>query len=269
MDMFETYLTKFIDFGINVLVALIILFVGRMIIKFALKIVDKAFEKTSIDVSVRRFLESLIRAVLYVVLVIIICDKVGIATTSFIAILSTAGVAIGLAMQGSLSNFAGGVLILILRPFKVGDYIIDNGSGKEGVVDRIDLFCTVLVTPDNKRITIPNGGLTNSAITNASAFETRRVDFAIGIAYDADINLAKATLEDIGRNDEAVLKDQEIFAFIESLAESQVTVGLRVWVKTEDYWTTYFRINETIKKTFDSKNIEIPFKQLDVHVKNN
>lgn len=269
MDMFETYLSKGIDFGISVLVALVILLVGRAIIKFTLKIVDKAFNRTNMDVSVRRFLESLIRAVLYVVLVIIVCDKVGIATTSFIAILSTAGVAVGLALQGSLSNFAGGVLILLLRPFKVGDYIVDNGSGKEGVVDRIDLFCTVLVTPDNRRITIPNGGLSNSAITNASAFDTRRVDFAIGIAYDADINAAKATLEDIARADEAVLKDKEIFSFIQSLDASQVTVGLRVWVKSEDYWTTYFRMNETIKKTFDSKNIEIPFNQLDVHVKNN
>ncbi len=269
MYMFETYLLKGINFGINVLVALAILFVGRALIKFALKIVDKAFNKTSMDVSVRRFLESLIRAVLYVVLVIIVCDKVGIATTSFIAILSTAGVAVGLAMQGSLSNFAGGVLILLLRPFKVGDYIVDNGSGKEGVVDRIDLFCTVLITGDNRRITIPNGGLSNAAITNASAFDTRRVDFAIGIDYAADIDAAKATLVDIANADESVLKDKEIFAFIQSLDASQVTVGLRVWVNSGDYWTTLFRMNETIKKTFDSKNISIPFNQLDVHVKNN
>lgn len=269
MDMFETYLKQFIDFGIKVLVALVILFVGRMIIKFVVKLIDKAFSKTSVDVSVRRFLESLAKAVMYIVLVIIVCDKVGIATTSFIAILSTAGVAVGLALQGSLSNFAGGVLILILRPFKVGDYIIDNGSGKEGVVDRIDLFYTILITGDNKRITIPNGGLTNSAITNASAFDTRRVDFAIGIAYDADINAAKSTLEAIANADESVLKDKDIFAFIQSLDASQVTVGLRVWVKSSDYWTTYFRMNEVIKKTFDSKNIEIPFNQLDVHVKNN
>lgn len=268
MDMFEIYLQKFIDFGINILVALIILFVGRMVIKFLLKILDKTFDRTKMDVSVKRFLESLIRALLYVVLVIIVCDRVGIATTSFIAILSTAGVAVGLALQGSLSNFAGGVLILLLRPFKVGDYIIDNGSGKEGVVDRIDLFYTVLITGDNKRITVPNGGLSNSAITNASAFDTRRVDFSIGIAYDADINLAKSTLEDLARTDVAVLKDKEIFTFIQSLDASQVTVGMRVWVNAADYWTTYFRMNELIKKIFDEKGIEIPFNQLDVHVDN-
>ncbi len=269
MDMFETYLSKFIDFGINVLVALIIFIIGRMIIKFALRLVDKVFSRTNMEISVKRFLESLIKALLYVVLVIIVCDKVGIATTSFIAILSTAGVAIGLALQGSLSNFAGGILILLLKPFKVGDYIVDNGSGKEGVVERIDLFYTVLITGDNRRITIPNGGLSNSAITNVSAFDTRRVDFAVGISYGSDIDFAKRTLEDIANSNACVLKDKEIFTFIQSLDESHVTVGMRVWVNSSDYWTAYFGINETIKKTFDEKGIEIPFNQLDVHVSNN
>ena len=269
MDMFETYLSKFIDFGINVIVALVILFVGKIIIGFVMKLVDKILTKSNVEISVKRFLESLAKALLYIVLVIIVCDRVGIATTSFIAILSTAGVAVGLALQGSLSNFAGGVLILLLKPFKVGDYIVDNGSGKEGVVERIDLFYTVLITGDNKRITIPNGGLSNSAITNASAFDTRRVDFAIGISYGSDIELAKKTLEEIANANACVLKDKEIFTFIQSLDASQVTVGMRVWVNAADYWTVYFGINETIKKTFDEKGIEIPYNQLDVHVKNN
>ncbi len=265
----HAYLQKFIDFGINIITALVILFVGRMVINMAMKLLDKLFTRVNVEISVKRFLDSLIKVVLYVVLLIIVCEKVGIATTSFIAVLSTAGVAVGLALQGSLSNFAGGVLILILKPFKVGDYIVDNGSGKEGVVERIDLFYTVLITGDNKRITIPNGGLSNSAITNASAFDTRRVDFSIGIAYSADIDLAKATMEAIAKADECVLKDKDIFTFIQSLDASQVTVGMRVWVNAGDYWSVYFRINETIKKTFDEKGIEIPFNQLDVHVKNN
>ncbi len=270
MELFmNVYLPMIINFGIKVITALVIFFVGKYIIKFALKLVDQLFTRTNIEISVKRFLISLIRALLYVVLIIIVCDKVGIDTASFIAVLGTAGVAVGLALQGSLSNFAGGVLILLLKPFKVGDYIVDNGSGKEGVVERIDLFYTVLITPDNKKITIPNGGLSNSAITNASAFDTRRVDFAVGISYGSDIDLAKKTLEEIAKANVCVLKDKEIFTFIQSLDESQVTVGMRVWAKSSDYWTVYFGINETIKKVFDEKGIEIPFNQLDVHVKNN
>ncbi len=263
------YVQMFINFGINVLVALVIFFVGKIVIKYAMKLIDAIFTRTSMEISVKRFLESLIKAVLYLILVIIVCDKVGIATTSFIAVLSTAGVAVGLALQGSLSNFAGGILILLLKPFKVGDYIIDNGSGKEGVVERIDLFYTVVITGDNKRVSIPNGGLSNSAITNVTAFDTRRIDLAVGISYSADINLAKDTMAAIANADECVLKDKEIFTFIQSLDASQVTVGMRVWVKTSDYATTVFRLNETIKKTFDAKGIEIPFNQLDVHVSNN
>lgn len=265
----HAYLQKFIDFGISILVALVIFFVGKIIIKYALKLIDKIFTRANMEVSVKRFLISLIRALLYFMLVIIICRQVGIDTASFIAVLGTAGVAVGLALQGSLSNFAGGVLILLLKPFKVGDYIVDNGSGKEGVVERIDLFYTVLITVDNKKITIPNGGLSNSAITNASAFDTRRVDFAIGISYGSDIDLAKKTLEEIANANPCVLKDKEIFTFIQSLDASQITVGMRVWTKSSDYWTVYFGINETIKKVFDEKGIEIPFNQLDVHVKNN
>ncbi len=269
MDFFENvYVQMFINFGINVITAIIIFFVGKYIINFAMKLLNKILTKSNVEISVKRFLESLTKALLYVVLVIVVCGKVGIETTSFIAILSTAGVAVGLALQGSLSNFAGGVLILLLKPFRVGDYIVDNGSGKEGVVERIDLFYTILITGDNKRITIPNGGLSNSAITNASAFDTRRVDFAVGISYASDIDLAKATMEAIAKADADVLKDKEIFTFIQSLDASQVTVGMRVWVKSGDYWTTYFRINETIKKTFTEKGIEIPFNQLDVHVSN-
>lgn len=268
MTTMEGYIPKIIGFCINILIALLIFIVGRFIIKFILKIVKKAFSRTKMEISVQKFLDSLIKAVLYVVLVIIVCDKVGIATTSFIALLGTAGVAIGLALQGSLSNFAGGVLILLLKPFKVGDYIIDNGTGKEGTVERIDLFYTVLITVDNKRITVPNGNLSNSAITNVTAFDKRRVDIAMGISYSADINLAKATMENIANTDESVRKDMEIFTFIQSLDASQVTVGLRVWVDTADYWTTYFRLNEKIKKAFDDKGIEIPFNQLEVHINN-
>jgi small conductance mechanosensitive channel len=200
---------------------------------------------------------------MYFVLIIMICNQIGIQTTSFIALLSTAGLTIGLALQGSFSNFAGGVLILLC------DYIVDGSSGKEGTVQRIDLFYTMLVTVDNKLITIPNGNLSNSHITNASAFDKRRVDLKVGISYDSDVEKAKAIVRSVGENEEKRLLDEELTVFIQELAASEVTIGLRVWVKTEDYWDAYFRMNEQLKKSLDTEGIEIPYNQLDVHIKSN
>lgn len=267
LETIEGYIPKVFDFLVNIVIALVILFVGKVIIKYILKLCRKFFERAKVELSIQRFLYSLIKAVLYVVLVIIVCDIVGIDTASFIAVLGTLGVTIGLALQGSLSNFAGGVLILVLKPFRVGDYIIDNGSGREGTVDRIDLFYTKLITPDNKAISIPNGSLSNSAVTNVTEFDKRRVDLSFGIGYADDIDKAKKLIFDVAANDEAVLKDNDITVAVSELAASQVTIVLRVWCKTDDYWGVYWRLTEAVKKELDANGVEIPFNQLQVHLK--
>ena len=260
------YLPKIIDFGVNVLIALIILFVGKIIIKWLLKLTNKFFEKTKVEISIRRFLNSLIKVALYVLLIIIICDRVGINTASFIAVLGTLGLTVGLALQGSLSNFAGGVLILVLKPFKVGDYIVDNGTGCEGKVDRIDLFYTKIVTTDNRAVFIPNGTLSNSAITNNTEFNVRRVDIEFGIAYEADIDKAKDIIFNIAKADENALEEKGISVFVSRLDPSQVTITLRVWCNTDYYWDVKARVTEQVKKELDANNIEIPFNQLQVHI---
>lgn len=255
-----------IKFGINVIVALIIFWIGKILIGLLVKICKRFFEKAKMEISVSKFLISLIKAISYAILVVVMLETVGIKTTSFVAVLGTASLAIGLSVQGSLSNFAGGILILVLKPFAVGDYIVEAGSNKEGTVYKIDLFYTTLITPDNKKTVIPNGNLSNTSLTNVTAFETRRVDFEIGISYDSDIKKAKNVIEEAAKNNELVLQDQKIFVFVSDLDASQVVLGLRVWSKTSDYWTVKFDLLEDIKKRFDENGIEIPFNQLVVHV---
>lgn len=267
VETLESYIPKIIGFGINLIIAVLIFAIGKIIINLLMKVINKFLQKSNIEISVQKFLDSLIKALLYFVLLIIICNQIGIQTTSFIALLSTAGLTIGLALQGSFSNFAGGILILLLKPFKVGDYIVDGSSGKEGTVQKIDLFYTMLVTVDNKLITIPNGNLSNTHITNASAFDTRRVDLTIGINYDNDTGKAKEILRRLGENDPARLKEKPVDVYIKDLAASEVTLELRVWVNTGDYWDAYFRLKENMKKKLDDAGIEIPYQQLDVHIK--
>ena len=262
----ENLIPSVVQFALNMLVAIIIFIVGKIVIKIVLKILNKFFQRAKVEISVQKFLNSLTKAVLYVVLVMIICGQIGIETSSLIAVIGSAGLALGLALQGSLSNFAGGVLILVLKPFKVGDYIVDGSSGKEGTVRRIDLFYTYLNTGDNKKLIIPNGSLANTHIINSSSNDTRRVDFEIGISYSADIDIAKRVITETAKAEEKILKNEEVFVFIKELAASQVTVGVRVWVRTEDYWTVYFNLNEAFKKALDRENIEIPFNQLSVHI---
>lgn len=267
VETLESYIPKIIGFGINLIIAVLIFAIGKIIINVLMRVINKFLKKSNIEISVQKFLDSLIKALLYFVLLIIICNQIGIQTTSFIALLSTAGLTIGLALQGSFSNFAGGILILLLKPFKVGDYIVDGSSGKEGTVQKIDLFYTMLVTVDNKLVTIPNGNLSNTHITNASAFDTRRVDLTIGINYDNDTGKAKEILRRLGENDPARLKEKPVDVYIKDLAASEVTLELRVWVNTGDYWDAYFRLKENMKKKLDDAGIEIPYQQLDVHIK--
>ena len=266
VEQLKNLVPSLIKFGINVIIALFIFWIGKVLINIVLKICKRFFERTKMEVSVSKFLNSLIKVGLYIVLISVLLETVGIKTTSFVAVLGTASLAIGLSIQGSLSNFAGGVLILILKPFVVGDYIIESGSGKEGTVYKIDLFYTTLITPDNKKTVIPNGNLSNSSLTNVTAFDTRRVDFEIGISYDADIKKAREIIEETAKKNDLVIKDKEIFSYVANLDASQVTLGLRVWAKTSDYWTVKFDLTEAIKNELDANNIEIPFNQLVVHV---
>lgn len=267
VEYLKTHIDTFIAFGFRILFAILMIIVGKIIIKLLLKICDRFFDRAGTEISVRKFLNSFIKAVLYIVLILVVCAQVGIETTSFIAVMGSAGLALGLSLQGSLSNFAGGILILLLKPFVVGDYIIDGGSGKEGKVSRIDLFYTHLITPDNKMVVIPNGTLANSNLTNLTTFDKRRVDILVGISYSSDIKKAKELLEEIADKCQYVLKDEKVAVFVNSLDSSQVTLGIRVWTKTTDYWDALFQLNETIKYTFDENDIEIPFDQLEVHVK--
>lgn len=266
VNFFKGHLPGIQAFLLNIIIAIVILLIGKIIIKNLLKVVKKVLIKSSIEVSVRKFIDSLLKAIMYIILIMIIADRVGIQTTSFLAILGSAGLAIGLALQGSLSNFAGGVLILIIKPFKVGDYIVDGGSGKEGTVQKIDLFYTSLITTDNKLVVVPNGMLSNSEITNATAFEKRRLDLSVGISYGNDMKKAKDIVEEVVRSTNYPLEDKELLVIIKELRDSAVIIEARIWLKTDDYWTAKFELTEKIKNKFDEENIEIPFNQMQVHL---
>lgn len=251
---------------IKIGIAIVVFILGRLLIKLLVKLVHKMFKKTPWDESVESFLESIIKTALYVVLIVGIVEILGVGTATILSVIGSAGLAVGLALQGSLSNFAGGVLILILKPFKVGDYII--AAGQEGSVVSIDIFYTKLRTVDFKDIVIPNGNLSNSAITNVSAQNIRRHDIVASAAYGADIEKVKAVLKAIAENSQYVLHDQDVTVFIANYGDSSVDYNLRFWVKAENYWDAKFEVTENIKKEFDKNGIEIPFKQIDVKIKN-
>ena len=255
-----------IGFGIRVLLALVFFFIGRILIKWIRKIVRRSIERSSADKGVEQFVDSVLKFALYFLLIFSIASEFGVDTTSVAALIASGGVAIGLALQGSLSNFAGGVLILLLKPFEVGDYIIEDSNGKEGTVKEIQIFYTKLSTIDNKTIVIPNGMLTNNSLTNATAKDERRLDLKLSISYSADLKKAKMLIENIIRQDESILKDDEIVVFVDDLADSAVVIGARAWVKNEEFWPTKWRLLETIKLTLDEHGVEIPYPQLTVHM---
>lgn len=271
MDLFEMFLNKVANTAMNlggrVLLALVILFVGSKLIKFILKILKKTFERTDIEVSVEQFIYSLIRVSLYVLLIFLIASNCGMDAASIIALLGSAGVAVGLALQGSLSNVAGGVLILLMRPFRVGDYIVD-AAGNEGVVDEIQIIYTKLRTGDNRMVVLPNGNLANNSITNVSVNNIRRCDIVVGIAYDSDIKVAKDALMGVLQKDPDTLKDKDMLVFVNQLADSSINLGVRCWFEKDNYFTGLWRLNEEIKHALDEANITIPYPQMDVHVKN-
>lgn len=263
---FDVVLDWTMTIGKNLLIALLVLIIGRKLIKWILKLMERSYTKSELDPMVAKFASSLVKFVLYGVLIVIIIGILGIPTSSFIAALSAAGLAIGLALQGSLSNFAGGVLILLFKPFTIGDYIKEDTNANEGVVVGIDLFYTKLQTGDNKLIVVPNGTLANSSLTNFTSQKMRRLDLTVGISYDSDIKKAKQVLLDIINAHELVLKDQEVKVFVSSLDESQVTIGTRVWTSTDDYWTAKWELLEQYKEQLEANGIEIPFNQLSVTI---
>ncbi|MBR1650917.1 MAG: mechanosensitive ion channel [Lachnospiraceae bacterium] len=259
---------KALNVGIRIVIAIILFIVGLQLIKLVRKLISKAMEKAKADAGVKGFVDSFVNAALFVLLILLIAIQCGVDAASIVAIIGSAGVAIGLAVQGSLSNLIGGILILILKPFTVGDYIIDSGSGKEGTVIEIKIFHTRLRTFDNKIVVLPNGNLANNVIVNVTKEKTRRIDVICGISYNADIDKAKAVLLDMLENDESVLKDKEHRVVVSGLKDSSVELTVRFWVKSRDYWDAYYRITENTKKTLDANEISIPFPQLDVHINN-
>ena len=265
----EGLVPDIIDFGIKVVLAFVIYFVGARLIKFLRKLLQRFLDRTNVDKGVKQFLDSLTKVVLYFFLIVIICSWFGIPTTSVAALLGSAGLAVGLALQGSLSNFAGGVLILLLKPFKVGDYIIEDGGKNEGTVAEIELFYTKLTTIDNRVVIIPNGILSNSSLTNVTRQDKRRVDLTVGVSYQADIKLVKQVLETILQKEERRLPEEEISVFVAELADSSVQMGCRIWVKTEDYWPIKWHLLEEIKYRLEENGIEIPYNQLEVSLKKN
>lgn len=270
MNQFTAYLPEnipnIIGFGVKVLFAILFFLVGRAVIKWIRKIVRHSMERSNADVGVRQFVDSVLKVVLYFILLFSIATKFGVDAASVAALIASGGVAIGLALQGSLSNFAGGVLILLLKPFEVGDYIIEDTNKNEGTVKEIQIFYTKLSTIDNKTIVIPNGILTNNSLTNATAKDERRLDLKVDIAYEASIKEAKAVIETILKNDEAVLQDEDINVFVDALGESSVVLGARAWTKNEDFWSAKWRILEEIKEQLDEHHISIPYQQLMVHM---
>ena len=263
----ENKLPELVDFIIGVILALVVFFIGTQVIGWIRKLIKISMEKGNVDKGVRQFVDSLVKLALYAILIFSIGSKFGLDTTSVAAALASCGVAIGLALQGSLSNFAGGVLILILKPFVVGDYIIEDNKGQEGTVKEIQLFYTKLLTVDNKTVIIPNGSLANTSLTNVTAQDKRRVDLSVGISYDADLKKAKQLIEELLRKDEDILQEEGVTVFVDSLGDSAVTIGARGWVNKDAYWTAKWRLTENMKLTLDENGIEIPFNQVVVHVK--
>ena len=263
----QEHLSDLIGFGVKVLIAIAVFMIGRVLIQFIRKIVRKSLARSSADKGVEQFVDSVLKFSLYFLLIFMIAAKLGVDTTSVAAIIASGGVAIGLALQGSLSNFAGGVLILLLKPFVVGDYILDNASSEEGTVKEITIFYTKLLTIDNKLILIPNGSLSNSSITNYSHMDMRRIDLTVGVGYASDLSKVKAVLEGVVKTETAVIKDEPVDIFVSDLGDSAVDMGIRVWVKTEDYWPVRWRLLEQMKNALDENGISIPFPQMDVTIR--
>lgn len=263
---FNDNIPNLVAFGLKVIFAIIFYLIGSKVISVIRRVVGKSMERSNADIGVRQFVDSMLKFGLYALLIFMIATKFGVESSSVAAIIASAGVAIGLALQGSLSNFAGGILILLLRPFAVGDYIIVNSEGIEGTVKLIQIFYTKMTTIDNKTVVIPNSILTSNSLINVTARPERKLDLKVGISYESDLRKAKELVEELLMKDEEIIKDEEIKVFVDDLADSSVVIGVRAWVRTDVYWDTRWRVLEEIKLTFDEAGIDIPYNQLTVHM---
>ncbi len=253
-----------VGYAPKVLLGLVVLIVGFWVAGRIGALAAKGFEKRDVDVSLKKFINSIVSVILKILVVLSVIKILGVETASFVAIIAAAGFAIGLALQGSLANFAGGVLILTLKPFRIGDYV--EAVGYSGSVDEIQIFYTVLKTPDNKKVVIPNGKLSNDAVTNYTAEPTRRLDLSFGIGYSDDIAKAKSIIKKIIEDDKRILSDPEPMIAVGELADSSVNITVRVWCASGDYWGIHFDIHEKVKLEFDAAGVSIPFPQTDVHL---
>lgn len=263
-EMFERYVPVVCDYLLRIALVLVIFFVGRKLIKKIVNLCDQALKRHGMEVTVRRFFCNVINALGYICMLGILLQTVGLTATSLTALVASAGVAVGLALQGSLSNFAGGVLILLMKPFVIGDYIVQGNT--EGTVKEIGLVYTELITADNRLIVIPNGTLIGSSIVNVTATGKRRLELSVGIGYKSDLKKAKEVLIRLGENDPARDPENPVNVFVSELAESSVNLGLHVWVSSSEYWNAKWRLTENIKMAFDEEGIEIPFKQVEISV---
>ncbi len=264
-QLWNQFLSAAGSFAGKLVLAIIIWIIGRRLVKSLLKLTAKGFEKGNFDKGISKFIQSVLKFALYIFLALIIVETIGVRTSSVIGVLSSATLAIGLSFQGSLSNVAGGLLIIIFKPFTVGDYIIS--SGVEGTVDAIDILYTKLYTVDNKLVTVPNGTLSNATVTNVGKEQVRRLDIPMGISYESDIQKAKEVLLSIVNESTYVMKDKDIRVIVTELAASSVNLEVRIWVRTENYWDAKFYFLEKFKTVFDEAGISIPYRQLDVHMK--
>ncbi|CAM3922332.1 Small-conductance mechanosensitive channel [Vibrio aerogenes CECT 7868] len=253
-----------VQYGVNILAAVLILFIGNLFVKLIAGSVARVLKKKAMDTAVVEFIHGLIRYLLFIIVLIAALSRVGVQTASVVAVIGAAGLAVGLALQGSLSNFAAGILIVAFRPFKSGDFV--EVSGVSGAVESIQIFQTVLKTPDNKMVVVPNSGVIGGPITNYSRHATRRIDFVVGVSYSADLQKTKQVLKEVMERDERVLKSPEVTVGVVELADSSVNFVVRPWVKTEDYWGAYFDLTQAMKEALDANGIEIPFPQMDVHL---
>lgn len=267
VDKISVALDKLVDFAISggekILVAVIVYIVGKFLIKLIKNLMNRLMERKKLDPGVKSFLGSMINIVLTILLIVSVIGALGVNTTSFAALLASAGVAIGMALSGQLQNFAGGLIILVFKPYKVGDYIACQGT--EGTVKEIQILHTILTTTDNKTIFIPNGGLSSGTVINYSRNATRRVDLTFGVEYGTTFEKVEQTLKEIIAADSRILKDPAYIIAMSQLADSSVNIALKVWVKTEDYWGVYFDLNKTVYATFNEKGIGFPFPQLTIH----
>ena len=267
LDSLSTLMDKLVDYGTelgkSILIAILIYFIGRYLIKLVDKMLVKVMNRRKFLPEVQTFLSSVVHIALTILLVISIVGALGVETTSFAALLASAGVAVGMALSGQLQNFAGGVIILLLRPYKIGDFV--EAGGVSGTVKAIQIFNTVLTTADNKVITVPNGSISNGVLVNYSQMDTRRVDWTFGVEYGSDVEKVKACVNRILAADARILKDPAVFIALGALADSSVNVTVRAWVKSADYWDVFFDINQKVYEQFNAEGIEFPFPQLTVH----